>query len=50
MPVDQAQRLVRALKERGARVQAFYFARAPHQLGKRAEPRVAEFLRDTLLS
>ena len=50
MPVDQAQRLVRALKERGTRVQAFYFAQAAHQLGKRAEPRVAEFLRNTLLS
>jgi len=50
MPVDQAQRLAQALKQRGANVEAFYFPQAPHQLGKRAEPRVAEFLRNTLLN
>ncbi len=50
MPVDQAHRLAQALKDRGAKVQAFYFPQGPHQLGKRAEPTVAAFLRNTLLS
>jgi len=50
MPVDQAERLAQALKERGASVEAFYFPQAPHQLGQRAAPRVAEFLRNTLLN
>ncbi len=50
MPVDQAQRLALALRARGAKVEAYYFPLAPHLLGKRAEPRVAEFLRDTLLA
>lgn len=49
MPVDQAERLAEALRARGAKVQTDYFPKAPHQLGKRANSRVAEFLRGTLL-
>jgi dipeptidyl aminopeptidase/acylaminoacyl peptidase len=50
MPVDQAERLAQALKSRAPRVEAFYFPKAPHQLGKGAQDRVADFLRGTLLT
>jgi dienelactone hydrolase len=50
MPLDQAERLAEALRARGAKVETYYFPKAPHHLGKRAEERVADFLRDTLLS
>jgi dipeptidyl aminopeptidase/acylaminoacyl peptidase len=50
MPVDQAQRLAQALRDRGTRVEEYYFPTAPHSIGKQAEPRVADFLRDKLLN
>jgi dipeptidyl aminopeptidase/acylaminoacyl peptidase len=49
-PVDQAEHLAQALRERGTRVQEYYFPTAPHSIGKQAEPRVADFLRDNLLN
>jgi dienelactone hydrolase len=49
MPVDQAERLAKALRARGAQVEAYYFPKASHRLGKRVERPVKEFLRETLL-
>lgn len=48
-PLDQAERLAQALRARGAKVETYYYPKAPHQLGKRAQHRVADFLRGTLL-
>ncbi len=48
-PVMQAVRLASALKARGARVSTCYFPKAPHNLGKRVEPELRAFLRETLL-
>ena len=50
MPVSQAVRLASALRKRGARVEAFYFPEAPHDLGRRVEPRLRAFLRQNLLA
>ncbi len=50
MPVDQAERLADALRARGAHVEAYYFPKASHQLGKRVDDHVREFLRETLLA
>jgi dipeptidyl aminopeptidase/acylaminoacyl peptidase len=49
MPVVQAVKLADALRERGAKVQTFYFPQASHDLGKRVEPELRAFLRDNLL-
>ncbi|HYB90793.1 MAG TPA: prolyl oligopeptidase family serine peptidase [Candidatus Binataceae bacterium] len=50
MPVSQAVRLASALRKRGARVEAFYFPQAPHDLGRRVEPELRAFLRQNLLA
>ncbi len=50
MPVDQAECLAQALRARGAKVETRYFANAPHQLGKRVERPIANFLRENLLA
>ena len=49
MPVEQAVKLADALRERGAKVETWYFPQASHDLGKRVEPELRAFLRDKLL-
>jgi dienelactone hydrolase len=49
MPVEQAVKLADALRERGAKVETWYFPQASHDLGKRVEPELRAFLRDNLL-
>jgi dipeptidyl aminopeptidase/acylaminoacyl peptidase len=49
MPVGQAVKLAGALRERGAKVETYYFPTASHDLGKRVEPELRAFLRDNLL-
>jgi dipeptidyl aminopeptidase/acylaminoacyl peptidase len=49
MPVGQAVKLADALRERGAKVQTYYFPKASHDLGKQVEPELRAFLRDNLL-
>jgi dipeptidyl aminopeptidase/acylaminoacyl peptidase len=50
MPVDQAKLLEQALRERGAKVEALYFARGPHSLGKRVDVPVQDFLKQNLIA
>jgi dipeptidyl aminopeptidase/acylaminoacyl peptidase len=49
MPVGQAVKLADALRERGAKVQTYYFPKASHDLGKQVEPELRAFLLDNLL-
>jgi dipeptidyl aminopeptidase/acylaminoacyl peptidase len=49
MPVGQAVKLADALRERGAKVQTYYFPKASHDLGKQVVPELRAFLRDNLL-
>jgi pimeloyl-ACP methyl ester carboxylesterase len=50
MPLNQAEQLARALSERGARVQTYYFPRGSHELGARVEAPLRKFLQDNLLA
>lgn len=48
-PVRQAKRLAQALRERGTKTETFYFPAAGHDLGKRVDPALRRFLRQSLL-
>ncbi|HEY2662890.1 MAG TPA: prolyl oligopeptidase family serine peptidase [Candidatus Binataceae bacterium] len=50
MPVDQAKLLEQALRERGAKVEARYFAQGPHFLGSRVDVPVQDFLKENLIA
>ena len=50
MPVDQAKLLEQALRERGAKVEARYFAQGPHLLGSRVDLPVLDFLKENLIA
>ncbi|MBV8360408.1 MAG: prolyl oligopeptidase family serine peptidase [Deltaproteobacteria bacterium] len=47
-PVNQAQQLARALRERGAHVKTHFFADGSHRLGKMVDQSLREFLRANL--
>src|SRR5713101_9623823 len=49
MPFKQAQHLARALTDRGARVETYYFPKGSHELGARVDGPLKDFLRDNLL-
>jgi pimeloyl-ACP methyl ester carboxylesterase len=50
MPIEQAEQLARALSERGANVETYYFPKGSHNLGTRVDVPVGGFLREHLLS
>ena len=49
MPVKQAEQLARALSERGAHVETYYFPKGSHELGASVDAPLRNFLRDHLL-
>lgn len=49
MPIVQAEQLAQALAERGAHVQTNYFPAGAHELGRRVDLPLQNFLRDNLL-
>src|SRR5216684_3869841 len=49
MPFKQAEHLARALTDRGARVETYYFPKGSHELGARVDGPLKDFLRDNLL-
>ena len=49
MPLKQAEHLARALSDRGARVETYYFPKGAHELGARVDGPLKDFLRDNLL-
>jgi pimeloyl-ACP methyl ester carboxylesterase len=50
MPIAQAEQLARALSERGANVETYYFPKGSHNLGTRVDVPVGGFLRENLLA
>ena len=49
MPIKQAQHLARALTDRGARVETYYFPKGSHELGAGVDGPLKDFLRNNLL-
>ncbi len=49
MPIVQAEQLAQALAERGAHVETYYFPAGAHELGRRVDLPLQNFLRDNLL-
>jgi dipeptidyl aminopeptidase/acylaminoacyl peptidase len=49
MPVRQAERLAKALEQRGAHVETHYFPEGSHELGATVDEPLAAFLRDHLV-
>ena len=49
MPIVQAEQLEQALAERGAHVEAHYFPKGAHELGRGVDLPLRNFLRDNLL-
>ena len=49
MPIVQAEQLAQALAERGAHVQTYYFPGGAHELGRRVDLPLQNFLRDDLI-
>jgi predicted esterase len=49
MPIVQAEQLAQALAERGAHVEAHYFPKGAHELGRTVDLPLRNFLRDNLI-
>ncbi len=50
MPVKQAEGLAKALQDRGAHVETYYFPQGSHELGAKIDQPLSNFLRDNLLA